>query len=76
MINDLTPIESASYCAYNFSYNLYNDMLLFMTLNMFSFIEDLESDSISSDDLNEDEIKEELYEQIIVSSKYKTIGAA
>ena len=76
MINDLTPIENASYCAYNFSYNLYNDMLLFMTLNMFSFIENLESDSIGSDDLNEDEIKEELYEQIIVSSKYKTIGAA
>tara|TARA_A100001015_G_C14461730_1_gene508202 strand:+ start:392 stop:535 length:144 start_codon:yes stop_codon:yes gene_type:complete len=47
-----------------------------MTLNMFSFIENLESDSIGSDDLNEDEIKEELYEQIIVSSKYKTIGAA
>ena len=76
MINDLTPIESASYCAYNFSYNLYNDMLLFMTLNMFSFIESLESDAIGSNDLNEDEIKEELYEQIIVSSKYKTIGTA
>ena len=51
-------------------------MLLFMTLNMFSFIENLESDSIDSDDLNEDEIKEELYEQIIVNSKYKTIGTA
>ena len=76
MINDLTPIESASYCAYNFSYNLYNDILLFVTLNMFSFVENLESNSIGSDHLNEDEIKEELYEQIIVNSKYKTIGTA
>lgn len=72
MINDLTPIESASYYAYNFSYNLYNDMLLFITLNMFSFVENLESNAIS----NEGEIKEELYEQILVSSKYKTIGIA
>ena len=72
MERELTPIEAASYYAHSFSYNMYNDMLLFMTLSLISSTEDI--DNLSIDELIEGDIMEELYCQILSITKYKAIG--
>jgi len=74
MEKELTPIEAASYCAYSFSYNMYNDMLLFTTLNIISTMNN--SGIIGLNESVEDDMTEQLCRQVLTNSEYRTIGIA
>ena len=75
MDRELTSMESATYYAYSFSYNMYNDMLLFMTLNIASSAEDLGTDD-NLQTASSKAITDKMYEQILMSSEFKEIGVA